>query len=75
MINPLGGKCVVLVLRPILTIFKEGSTLYKGARISKFVWLLGINETSTTPNCSGPIPVQKSRGNSVPGVVFSNTMP
>ena len=32
-------------------------------------------KTSTTPSCSGPIPAQKSRGNSVLGVVFSNTMP
>ena len=32
-------------------------------------------DTSTTPSCSGPIPAQKSRGNSVLGVVFSNTMP
>jgi hypothetical protein len=30
MINPLGGRCVVLVLRAILPIFKEGSTLYMG---------------------------------------------
>ena len=34
-----------------------------------------IRKTSTTPSCSGPIPAQKSRGNSVPGVVFSLTMP
>ena len=44
MINPLGGRCVVLILRAILPIFKEGSTLYMGARTSKFLWLLGINE-------------------------------
>ena len=31
--------------------------------------------TSTTPSCSGPIPAQKSLGNSVLGVVFSHTMP
>ena len=30
--------------------------------------------TSTTPSCSGPIPAQKLRGNSVLGVVFSNKM-
>ena len=34
MVNHLGGRCVVLVLRAILPIFKEGSTLYMGARIS-----------------------------------------
>ena len=34
-----------------------------------------IEETSTTPSCGGPIPAQKSRGNSVLGVVFSHTMP
>ena len=33
-----------------------------------------VNKTSTTPSCSGPIPAQKSRGNSVIGVVFSHTM-
>ena len=32
-------------------------------------------ETSTTPSCSGPIPAQKSLGNSVRGVLFSETMP
>ena len=32
-------------------------------------------QTSITPSCSGPIPAQKSRGNSVLGVVFSYTMP
>ena len=32
-------------------------------------------KTSTTQSCRGPIPAQKSRGNSVPGVVFSHTMP
>ena len=31
--------------------------------------------TSTTPSCSRPIPTQKSRGNSVLGVLFSHTMP
>ena len=31
-------------------------------------------KTSTTPSCSGPIPAQKSRCNSVLGVVFSHTM-
>ena len=34
-----------------------------------------IKKTSTTPSCSGPIPAQKSRGNSVLGVVFSHIMP
>ena len=33
-----------------------------------------IIETSTMPSCSGPIPAQQSRGNSVLGVVFSHTM-
>ena len=33
------------------------------------------NKTSTTPSCSGPITAQKSRGNSVLGVIFSHTMP
>ena len=33
------------------------------------------NRTSTTPSCSGPIPAEKSRGNSVLGVVFSHKMP
>jgi len=33
------------------------------------------DKTSTTPSCSGPIPAQMSRGNSVPGVIFSHTMP
>ena len=28
------------------------------------------NKTSITPSCRGPIPAQKSRGNSVLGVVF-----
>ena len=37
--------------------------------------LQDIVKTSTTPSCSGPIPAQKSRGNSVLGVVFSHTMP
>ena len=32
-------------------------------------------KTSTTPSCSGPIPAQKSRGNSVLGVIFSHTIP
>ena len=31
--------------------------------------------TRTTPSCRGPIPAQKTRGNSVPGIVFSHTMP
>ena len=31
-------------------------------------------ETSTTPSCSGPIPAQKSRANSVPGAIFSHLM-
>ena len=31
--------------------------------------------TSTTPSCSGSIPAQNSRGNSVLGVIFSHTMP
>ena len=30
--------------------------------------------TSTTPSCSGPIPAQKSRANSVPGDIFSHLM-
>ena len=34
-----------------------------------------IVKTSTTPSCSGPIPAQQSRGNSVLGVVFSHRMP
>ena len=39
-------------------------------------WWIKIIMTSTTPSCSGPIPAQKSRGNSVHvlGVVFSHTM-
>ena len=32
-------------------------------------------QTSTTPRCSRPIPAQKIQGISVPGVVFSHTMP
>ena len=44
LINPPDVKCVVLVLGAKIQIFKEGSTLYMGARISKFLWLLGINE-------------------------------
>ena len=32
-------------------------------------------ETSTTPSCSGPIPAQKSWGNSVLGVIFFHTIP
>ena len=32
------------------------------------------HETSTTPSCSGPIPTQKSRANSVPGAIFSTLM-
>ena len=36
--------------------------------------ILKEEETSTTPSCSGPIPAQKSRGNSVLGAVFSHTM-
>ena len=39
------------------------------------VALMGTYGTSTIPSCSGPIPAQKLRGNSVPGVVFSQTMP
>ena len=31
-------------------------------------------QTSTTPSCSGPIPAQKSRANSVPGDIFSHLM-
>ena len=34
-----------------------------------------VSTTSTTPSCSGAIPAQKPRGNSVLGVVFSHTMP
>ena len=37
--------------------------------------IVNVFKTSTTPNCSGPIPAQKSLGNSVLGVVFSYTMP
>ena len=33
-----------------------------------------VRRTSTTPSCSGPIPAQKSRGNSVLRVVFSHTI-
>ena len=32
------------------------------------------HRTSTTPSCSGPIPAQKSRVNSVPGAIFSHLM-
>ena len=32
-------------------------------------------KTSTMPSCSGQIPTQKIQGNSVPGAVFSYTMP
>ena len=39
------------------------------------ITFLIVTYTSTTPRCSGPIPAQKSRGNSVLGVVFSHTMP
>ena len=36
----------------------------------------GLNKKkSTTSSCNGPIPSQKSRGNSVLGVIFSHTMP
>ena len=31
-----------------------------------------LNKTSTTPNCSGPIPAEKLRANSVPRAVFSH---
>ena len=34
-----------------------------------------IIQTSTMLSCSGPIPAQKSRGNSVLGVIFSHTLP
>ena len=39
-----------------------------------YVWTDGT-KTSTTPSCSGPIPAQKLRGNSVLGVIFSHTIP
>ena len=41
----------------------------------KYIKYLTFCETSTTPSCSGPIAAQKSRGNSVPGAVFSHKMP
>ena len=31
-------------------------------------------QTSTTPSCSGPIPAQRSRENSLPGAIFSHIM-
>ena len=34
-----------------------------------------IHEQAQTPSCSGPIPAQKLRANSVPRAVFSNLMP
>ena len=47
------------------THFQENITFFR----------LNVNKTSTTPSCSVPIPAQKSRGNSVLGVVFSHRMP
>ena len=41
----------------------------------KHICRLETHKTSTTPSCSGLIPAQKSRGNSVLGVVFSHTKP
>ena len=31
-------------------------------------------QTNTAPSCSGPIPTQKSRANSVPEAIFSHLM-
>ena len=39
---------------------------------STFLWF--DRKTSTTPSCSGPIPAQMSRANSVPGAIFSHLM-
>ena len=45
-------------------------------KVLKFADDMAIfSKTSTTPSCSGSIPAQKSRGDSVLGVVFSHTMP
>ena len=38
-------------------------------------WFQWLKKKSTTPSCNGPIPAQKIQGNSVPGTVFSHTMP
>ena len=32
-----------------------------------YIPFVNLKQTSTTPSCSGPIPAQKSRANSVPG--------
>ena len=58
--------------------------LYKSAETCLFYFLswlyhnsdpLTLIRTSITPSCSGTIPAQKSRGNSVLAVIFSHTMP
>ena len=42
--------------------------------VSSILQAMKPTETSTTPSCSGPIPAQKSRANSVPGDIFSHLM-
>ena len=42
--------------------------------VSSILQAMKPTETSTTPSCSGPIPAQKSRANSVPGAIFSHLM-
>ena len=53
--------------------------IFQGDNLSPLLFCITIDHlsklikkenTSTTPSCSGPIPSQKSRANSVPGIIF-----
>ena len=62
-------QCITLLHRLNL-----GMHYHKSATISLII-SIETHITSTTPSCSGPVLAQKSRGNSVLGVVFSHTIP
>ena len=70
------GPFIWVGARPFPIRWARGPFIWVGGGlIFSSAYHLTLNLTSTTPSCSGPIPAQKSRDNSVLGVVFSHTMP
>ena len=78
-INTKEKKCVIMLMLNCATDMKPkvhaSPIRYMDIVLKLCFCILKWTKTSTTSSGSGPIPAQKSRGNSVLGVIFSETIP